>query len=258
MEQQVLKRLLLWLIAVIAIVSIAQVPAISQTTDYHHFADERSWLGVPNFGNVISNLPFFIIGLAGIVYVANHRNQLADFYWGGLTFSIGVLLVAFGSGYYHWAPSNETLLWDRLPMTIGFMGLYALIVSAFVKVESGVRLLPWLIVAGILSVLYWYFTESIGKGDLRWYALVQFLPMVLTLCILVMFKVEGLNRGKLVMVLCWYGVAKLLEMGDVFLLDLTSHISGHSLKHVAAAIACYFVLSWLKSIVLSQSKRAAG
>ena len=183
MEQQVLKRLLLWLIAVITIVSIAQVPAISQTTDYHHFADERSWLGVPNFGNVISNLPFFIIGLAGIVYVANHRNQLADFYWGGLTFSIGVLLVAFGSGYYHWAPSNETLLWDRLPMTIGFMGLYALIVSAFVKVESGVRLLPWLIVAGILSVLYWYFTESIGKGDLRWYALVQFLPMVLTLCI---------------------------------------------------------------------------
>lgn len=248
MDQQLAKRMLLWLIAIIAVVSIAQVPAISQSAEYHHFADERSLFGIPNFGNVFSNFPFFVIGLWGLAYVLNHRQQLGTFYLGALTFSVGVLLVSLGSGFYHWQPSNQTLLWDRLPMTIGFMGLYALIVSAFVKAESGVKLLPWLVTAGIISVFYWYATESLGQGDLRWYALVQFLPMILTLAILLMFKVEGLNKQKLLLVLAWYGLAKILEMADLFLLDMTSVVSGHSLKHVAAAIACFYVISWIKMI----------
>lgn len=256
MDQQLAKRMLLWLIAIIAVVSIAQVPAISQSAEYHHFADERSLFGIPNFGNVFSNFPFFVIGVWGMVYVQKHKTQLGAFYLGALTFSVGVLLVSLGSGYYHWQPSNQTLLWDRLPMTIGFMGLYALIVSAFVKAESGVKLLPWLVTAGIVSVFYWYATESLGQGDLRWYALVQFLPMILTLAILLMFKVQGLERRNLVMVLCWYGLAKILEMADLFLLDMTKVVSGHSLKHIAAAIACYYVIRWLKSIVSFQSKSA--
>ena len=34
------------------------VPRASQPLSYHHFADQRNWLGFPNFGDVASNLLF--------------------------------------------------------------------------------------------------------------------------------------------------------------------------------------------------------
>jgi len=247
-NQLLSKRLLLWLIAVIAVISISQVPPIGQNLQYHHFADQMTLWGISNFANVLSNLPFLFVGIYGLLYVNKHKEELQIYYWPSFVFSLGIALVALGSGYYHYAPSNITLVWDRLPMTVGFMGLYAMIVSAFVKPESGIKLLPWLLVAGVLSVLYWLFTESFGQGDLRWYALVQFLPMVLTLVILSLFDVEGVNKNKLVLVLCWYSLAKILELADLHILDLTTIISGHSLKHIAAAVACYYVIAWLKTI----------
>ena len=132
-------------------------------------------------------------------------------------------------------------------MTIGFMGLYAMVLSAFVREKSGITTLPWLIVAGIVSVLYWAITESIGQGDLRWYALVQFLPIVLTLVILLFFNNNTVNKSKLVAVLVWYTFAKLLEIGDSQILNATGIISGHSLKHISAAVACFYVVQWLKA-----------
>ncbi|MDP2562567.1 hypothetical protein [Psychrobium sp. 1_MG-2023] len=124
MDQLLTKRILLWCITLIAILSIGQMPPISQNMSYHHFADTASLWGIPNIGNVLSNIPFLFVGLYGLAYTFKHKQNLGVFYWGGLTFSVGVTLIAFGSGYYHWAPNNATLVWDRLPMTIGFMGLY--------------------------------------------------------------------------------------------------------------------------------------
>lgn len=248
MNQLMGKRILLWCIAIIAVISIGQIPPIGQDLGYHHFADAESYLGIPNTGNVLSNIPFLFAGFYGLFFVLREKESLKSFYWGALTFSVGIALVGVGSGYYHWAPDNITLVWDRLPMTIGFMGLYAMIVSAFVKPESGVKLLPWLVVAGIVSVAYWVFTEALGQGDLRWYALVQFLPMVLILVILAFFKSEGFNKSKLVGVLIWYGLAKVLEMADLQVLELTNGLSGHSLKHVAAAVACFYVIEWIKTL----------
>ncbi|NMP30682.1 ceramidase [Thalassotalea sp. M1531] len=247
MEPTTSKRILLWCITIIAVISIGQIPPISQDLSYHAFADSHTYLGIPNMWNVISNIPFLFAGIYGVRFVLSAKQQLKSLYWGGLTFSIGILLVAFGSGYYHWQPNNETLVWDRLPMTIGFMGLYAMILSAFVRAESGIKLLPWLLVAGVVSVVYWVATETAGQGDLRWYALVQFLPMILTLVILLFFKSDEFNKTKLVGVLIWYSLAKLLEMGDFEILEITTIISGHSLKHVAAAIACFYVIEWLKT-----------
>jgi hypothetical protein len=242
------QRGLLWCIAIVAIVSISQLPPISQDQEYHLFADQETLWGIPNMSNVLSNLPFLIVGIYGLLFVQKTRASLQSFYWPAITFCIGVALVSVGSGYYHLYPNNATLVWDRLPMTIAFMGLYAMIVSAFVNAQSGVRLLPWLLLAGIVSVVWWFLTESSGQGDLRWYVLVQFLPMILTLVILIFFKTQGVNKSKLVMVLVWYIIAKVLELADLQVFELTQYVSGHALKHVAAAIASYFVIAWLKTL----------
>lgn len=251
MTQALNKRLLLWFIAIIAVVSISQFPPISQDLDYHQFADQDTLFGIPNMLNVLSNIPFLLVGLYGLMFVRREKTNLGAMYRGALTFCIGVALVSIGSGYYHWMPTNETLIWDRLPMTIAFMGLYSMIVSAFVNAQSGVRLLPWLLLAGIVSVAWWFLTESSGQGDLRWYVLVQFLPMILSMVILLSYKVDNLNKSKLVWVLGWYIIAKLLELGDLQVLEFTSLISGHSLKHVAAAIASFYVVAWLRTMKTS-------
>ncbi|XOV78022.1 MAG: hypothetical protein ACFHVJ_13850 [Aestuariibacter sp.] len=247
MNQHINKQLLLWCIAIIAVVSVGLIPPIAQDLNYHYFADTRSLWGIPNGCNVLSNIPFFLVGLYGLHFVLHHKTQLQSLYWGAFTFVIGVSLVSLGSGYYHWSPNNDTLVWDRLPMTIAFMGLYAMVVSAFVHAESGVRLLPWLLLAGFASVIYWIVTETAGQGDLRWYALVQFLPMILTLVTLMIFQSKGINKSNLIAALVCYTFAKLFEFGDSFIFEFTGIVSGHCLKHLAAAVASYFVINWISA-----------
>ena len=95
------------------------ISPIAQDQAYHLFADQRSVLGIPNFWNVMSNLPFLLVGVAGISFVhRNVRDPLRNLW---LVFFAGIFVTAFGSGYFHLAPNNGTLAWDRLTMTIGFM-----------------------------------------------------------------------------------------------------------------------------------------
>src|SRR2546430_1898790 len=90
--------------------------------------------------------------------------------WGG---------VGFGSAYYHYAPSTPTLVWDRLPMTVAFMALFAMVVRDRISESCG-RVLLWpLVLAGVTSVGYWHWSEFHGRGDLRAYAVIEFLPMLL-------------------------------------------------------------------------------
>ena len=173
---------------------------------------------------------------------------MSSLFNGALLFFIGVSLVAFGSAYYHYIPNNLTLVWDRIPMTIAFMALYSLVVSAFVKQESGVKLLPWLISAGVLSVIYWWLTESIGRGDLRFYALVQFLPLLLMIFIMMLFSAEGVKKWPLTAMFIWYALAKILEAFDQEVFNSLTLISGHTLKHLVSAIGGLFVLFWLWKI----------
>ena len=153
-----------------------------------------------------------------------------------MVFFAGILLTAFGSSYYHLAPSNETLLWDRLPMTIGFAGLLTVIVAEFVSASAARRLLLPLLIVGFASVEYWAWTESRGVGDLRPYALVQFLPMLLIPVILLTHRPTIGAARYFWWMLAFYLVAKLLEFFDADVFALGHLISGHSLKHVAAAM----------------------
>jgi hypothetical protein len=251
------KRLLLWLIAIIAITGIMHIPPISQDQLYHLFADKEHIFGlIPNGLNVLSNIPFILVGIFAIYSGQKHKKLLINksIYKPFMIFSIGVFLVGFGSGYYHYEPNNMTLIWDRLPMTIAFMALYSIVVSVFIESKNGAKLLPWLIVCGVVSVAYWAITESLGHGDLRLYALVQFLPMILMVLIMFMFKDPKINNSPLILTMFWYGMAKALEMFDTEIYNaLNLSVSGHSLKHIAAAIASIFVIKWcVRSVPLDK------
>lgn len=232
-------------LSIILAVTIALITGIflftqplPQDPAYHLFSDVRDLFGIANFWNVVSNLPFLLVGIAGLWYLWQHADRVCvsgavAAYW---VFFIGILLTAFGSAYYHLAPANETLVWDRLPMTIGFAGLLTIIVAEFVSAGAARRLLVPFLLVGLASVAYWAWTESRGVGDLRPYALVQFLPMLLIPVVLLTHQPAIGDRKYFWWMLFYYLIAKILEFLDPGVMAMGNLISGHSLKHVAAAM----------------------
>jgi len=219
---------------------------IPQDPAYHHFTDVRTLLGVPNFWNVASNLPFVLVGILGVRWVLRAMPDLSPALQPAyLVLFLAVGLVGLGSAWYHLQPSNDALLWDRLPMTLAFTALFAIILGEHVALRLGSRLLWPMLVAGVASVLYWHATERAGVGDLRPYALVQFLPVLLIPMILVLYPQPGSTR--LWLALAAYVIAKLLEQFDAQVFAaLANTISGHSLKHVVAALGMFALLAGLQ------------
>ena len=184
-------------IIVTTIIAIFNIEPITQNPAYHHFADQRRILHIANFFNVLSNLPFVIIGIMGIRLVALRQatGGLAELQTMYLVFFTGIFLTGFGSAYYHFQPDNQTLVWDRLPMTIAFMALFSAIIGEYISVQLAQKLFVPLLILGITSVIYWHLTELDGHGDLRAYLLVQFLPILLVPLILLLFE-SKLNNDK--------------------------------------------------------------
>jgi hypothetical protein len=222
---------------------------IPQDPTYHGFADHRALLGVPNALNVLSNAPFALVGLLGLGALRGRPGPGAAgafvdprerWFYG--VFFVGVGLTALGSAYYHLAPDNPRLVWDRLPMTLAFMSLVAAVVGERVGIGLGLRLLAPLTGLGLLSVLHWHLTEQHGAGDLRLYALVQFVPLVVVPLLLALYPPRYTRGGDILRVVALYLVAKVLEAADAAVFGLGGLVSGHSLKHLVAALATYQVL----------------
>jgi hypothetical protein len=201
------------------------VPPIAQDETYHFFADRRTIWGIPNFWNVASNLPCAVVGILGLWKL---RSAFDRVLFGG------VLLTFFGSAYYHLAPSDARLVWDRLPMTLVFMALLACVLSGERESRFSRWLLATLVACGVASVLWWNITN-----DLRFYALVQFVPFLILIPALWFVR----DARYLAAVFTFYALAKLAEFYDR---GIFSHlpISGHSIKHALAALATYFVFRW--------------
>lgn len=242
---------LLILTAVVAIAFLL-LPRIPQPQTYHLFADRRSFLGIPNFGDVASNLPFAVIGLWGLVFLlrrnsaakAPHFNDRRE-RWPYLFVFAGLLFTAAGSSYYHLNPDNARLVWDRLPMTIVFMAMVAAVIGERLSVRAGLWLLPVLILIGLGSVLQWQMSELRGAGDLRFYAAVQ-LYSGLVLLIALLFPPRYTRGADLLVVLGFYVLAKIFEILDRRVFDLGRVVSGHTLKHLSAAAAGYWILRMLQ------------
>jgi len=243
--------LLLVLTGAVAVAS-SILPQIPQPLSYHSFADQRSFLGIANFGDVISNLPFAVIGIWGLLFLLrSDSKRLAECFldsrerWPYLLVFIGLLLTAMGSSYYHLHPNNARLVWDRLPMTIAFMSLVAAIISEQISLSAGLLLLPLLLLVGMGSVLQWYASETRGAGDLRFYAAVQAYSALVLLLALVLPK-RYTRTPDLAVVVGFYALAKALEILDRPIFAVGYIVSGHTLKHLAAAAAGYWILRILQ------------
>lgn len=236
--------ILIFVMALFAGIIILIQDPIAQDVNYHHFKDTRNILRIPNFWNVVSNVLFLIVGILGLyeISVAGKLRIVNDIKIAYIFLFLGIILVAFGSGYYHLWPNNQTLVWDRLPMTIAFMALVSIIISEFISVRIGKALLLWLILAGFSSVVYWHFSEIWGEGDLRYYALVQFLPILVIPVILICFRSRCTNVNAYWWLLVAYISAKAFEYFDDDIYSVLGFISGHSLKHIAAALGSYILL----------------
>lgn len=231
--------------SVLSFMGVLNLEPITQDVSYHDFKDSRSIFGIPNFWNVISNIPFFVVGLAGLyrLLIVNDLVVIDEIKIAYVLLFLSVLLVSFGSGYYHLQPDNITLVWDRLPMTVAFMALFSIIIGEFISVRAGKVLLFPLVLAGIISVVYWYFTEIGGVGDLRYYAVVQFLPIFVIPVILISFRVRYTNVVAYGGLILAYLGAKLFEYFDGQVFNLIGYLSGHSIKHIVAALGLYILLT---------------
>ncbi len=244
--------LILVMMLVLAVMGAVLLDPIPQDPAYHAFADRRPALGIANFADVASNAGFALVGALGLwsMFGPGRRNLFNDAAdaWPFGVFFAAVGLVGVGSAYYHLAPDNGRLVWDRLPMTIGFMAMFAALVADRIDRRAGLLwLLPLLIALGMSSVAYWDWSEQAGRGDLRFYGLVQFFPMVALPVLCALFpRARYTGGGYLIRVFAWYGAAKLFELFDDEIFALTgTMVSGHTIKHLAAAVATGVILRML-------------
>jgi hypothetical protein len=249
-------RIRFGLLAVVVAVGVATfllaVPPFGQPPEYHNFADQRQLLGVPHMLNVMSNLPFLVVGVWGLAFMWSKQSQQPGIfiepiergpYW--LVF-IGLALTAFGSAYYHADPTNQTLTWDRLPLMVAFGGLFTAVLAERLSWRLAGWLLGPLIAAEMASVVYWHWTESVEAGDLRFYFIAQFLPLMLLPFLLVLFPARYTGTGDLVACLICYVIAKVLELLDGRIYEQGNFVSGHTLKHLVAGLGSWFILHMLQ------------
>jgi hypothetical protein len=227
-------------LTVVAAAGVLMHAPIAQPSGYHAFADQRTMWGIPNCWNVTSNLAFLIVGLIGTAEIATRRTLPLRILY--LTFFAGACLVAVGSAYYHIAPADQSLVWDRLPMAVMFMAFFSIIIAELISERAGQMLFGPLLVLGIGSVIYWYLTEETGHGDLRPYIIAQYLPMLLIPLILLFFASRSPHVRLMWAVLGAYALAKVFEFADEQVFALTQVVSGHTLKHLAAALSAYLFL----------------
>lgn len=210
------------------------LPVIPQDPAYHAMADQRTLLGIPNFANAMSNLAFLVAGLAGLRATA--RSCFADTWerqpWFALF--VGTLLTAFGSTWYHLAPDDSRLVWDRLPMTVAFMGLLTATIAERLGLHSARKAFAPLLLLGIASVLYWTWT-----GDLLLYIFVQFGSLLAVVALLALRRARYRGTEWLITGLVAYAVAKVLESQDHAIYNVGQIISGHTGKHLLAAAGVY-------------------
>jgi hypothetical protein len=194
-------------------------PALHQSLSYHEFADRRTRLGIPNFWDVVSNLLFLVVGILGLKNFRDQSSRILFF---------GVFLTAFGSAYYHLAPDDARLFWDRLPMTVAFMSLFA------IAIKRPALTVP-LVLFGIGSVVWWRVTDNLWL-----YGLVQFGTMTALLVI------AARREPGLWPVIIFYGLSKVAEHFDKQIYS-TLPLSGHTIKHLLAGIATWYIYIWIRS-----------
>lgn len=243
------------ILAVLALTMIGAavlLPPIAQPQAFHAFAEQRMLLGVPHFGDVLSNLAYAIVAFAGFAFLMSWDGQrvfntpldrLPYFVFFG-----AIAAVAIGSTYYHMNPTNQTLFWDRLPMVVAFTSLLAAFLTDRVHAKMGALvILPLAILLGVISLGYWHISETAGQGDLRFYFLVQASAFLLVPLTCVLFHGNHTSGKYVAYMLLFYGLGVTCEQFDIEIHELLDDVvSGHTIKHFLTALAVYMVVPMLR------------
>ncbi len=222
-------------------------PPLPQPLAYHDFADQRPLLGMPHMLNVASNLPFLVVGVWGMIFLARPESRRAGIFletqerWAYGLYFLGLALTGIGSGYYHANPNNDTLVWDRMALAMTFMALFTAILAERLCWELSVWLVGPMVALGLGSVLYWHVTD-----DLRFYFVVQFFPLIALPLLFLFFTPRYTGTADMLASLGCYGLAKVLEILDADVYARGGLVSGHTLKHLVAGLSAYFVLFMLQ------------
>lgn len=244
------KAIGLWLLAA-AVAGLAWLlPRIPQPPQYHQFADRHACFGITACYDTASNALFVLAGLAGLRFLFSEAGRRAFIDSREALpyrlFFLAVILTGLASGYYHLAPDNSRLVWDRAAISLALMSLFAALLCERVSLPAGLRLLPLLVAAGLGSAYYWGWSEANGVGDLRAYGVMQFYPMLLIPLLLWLYPPRYSGDRDILAVIGIYLLALLCDFTDHRIAALTGVVSGHTVKHVIAALAIYWVAVRLK------------
>lgn len=237
--------------ALAALAALAAIlPPLAQPQSYHRFADGRSFLGLPNFLNVVSNLPFLLVGMQGLAIL---RRPAPGAFAASLerlpyaVFFLGLAATCGGSAWYHLAPDDAGLFWDRLPISLSFGALLAAVAAERVGIRAGLVLLAPLLAAGGGTVLYWRFSQAWGGENLWPYFAFQAGAIFGLVALMRVFPSRYTHGEKLAWAVLLYGLAVAAEQFDQFIFDLGRVVSGHTLKHLLAAAAVHQVVRMLRA-----------
>ena len=240
-------REILTIVILGSLVMVMFFDPIKQNLAYHDFADKRAVFNIPNFFNVVTSTLFAVFGVIGLGLCLTRKQNEAPLSW--ITFFVGVTIVCFGSGYYHWNPNSTTLVWDRLPMTIGFMGLFIGILSEYVNPKIERYFLVPAILVGLSTVIYWHYMD-----DLRLYLWVQFVPLLVIPIVMILFGCKYTHQRYLIFALIAYLLAKFPEAYDKEIFSFAyEQFSGHSLKHLLVSMGIFFIYFMLNKRKLEQN-----
>lgn len=236
------------------LVSIITFPAVlfsilwdhlSRADNIHYlsFADQRLILGIPNFFDVMSNLPFAIVGVYGALLATKNKNLHSNaIYQLFLFFSVSIFFVSLGSAYFHWVPTIYRLFWDRLPMSLGFASVLGILVMDRTNAAIGRWFFGFALLFAVASTVLWH----LQIWDLRPYVITQFGTLLMIVFILILFpdgKIQNSNYWK---GFVFYALAKVTEVLDLHIFSSTHILSGHSIKHLLAAWGIYEIMKMYK------------
>lgn len=219
----------------------------AQIQDYLDFADQRTFVGIPNFLNILSSLAPVFVGGWALIALFRKRPENEQLFlesserlpW--IVLFLGSFLTGLGSVYFHWNPSNETLFWARTPLILVLTSLLAAVISERIGIKNGLRWLGPLLIVGLASVFYWSWSETRGVGDLRFFTLVHSLPFLLIPFLILLFPPRYTRTGDYFTTFGFYLLAKIVEKLDGAIYSIGGLISGHTLKHLLVGLAIFWL-----------------
>lgn len=240
-----------WLLVTLLAGLAWTLPPVAQPLQYHDFADQRACFILPNCLDTVSNGLFILAGVLGLLFLrgGTARRAFINQHEAGFykLFFWAVALLGFASGYYHLAPGNGGLAWDRAAIALAFMAWFAAILGERISLATAIIMLPLLLVAALGSVGWWYWSETQGAGDLRFYLLVQIVPILLIPLLLWLYPPRYSKGWHIMLVIGLYLLALLFDNADRQIFALTGGlVSGHTLKHAVAALAALWVVRYLQ------------